>query len=71
MLAAHDVGLGSVFVSIFEEKPLAELLDIPAYINIVGLFPLGYPQEEHQGGSTRKALDDIVYHETWLGRKTG
>jgi nitroreductase len=68
LLAAHDQGLGSVFVSIFEEQPLAELLNIPAYISIVGLFPLGYPLEAHHGGASRKPLDELVYHETWLGR---
>lgn len=70
LLAAHDLGLGSVFVSIFEEKPLAELLGIPAYVSIVGLFPLGYPVEEPQCESPRKPLEEIVYHETWLGRNS-
>jgi nitroreductase len=68
LLAAHDQGLGSVFVSIFEEKPLATLLGIPAYVSVVGLFPLGYPLDDHQGVTPRKTLDEIVYHETWLGR---
>lgn len=66
MLAAHDLGLGSVFVSIFEEKPLAELLGIPPYISIVGLFPLGYPRGEPVSGTSRKPLDEIVYHERWM-----
>jgi nitroreductase len=70
LLAAHDQGLGSVFVSIFEEKPLSELLGVPAYISIVGLFPLGYPLDCNQDGSPRKPLDEIVYYETWLGRSS-
>ncbi|MDU0460597.1 MAG: nitroreductase family protein [Geobacteraceae bacterium] len=67
MLAAHDLGLGSVFVSIFEEKPLADLLDIPAYISIVGLFPLGYPLCEPVGGTPRKPLEETVFYEKWQG----
>lgn len=65
MLAAHDLGLGSNFVSIFEEKPLAELLDIPAYVSIVGLVPLGYPQHEATSGPPRKPLEEIVFYDGW------
>ena len=65
MLAAHDQGLGSVFVSIFEEKPLAELLDIPAYVSIVGLFPIGYPLQDTVTGPPRKPLEEIVFHDRW------
>ncbi|BCS55864.1 nitroreductase family protein [Geobacter sp. SVR] len=64
MLAAHDLGLGSVFVSIFEDQPLAEMLGIPAYVSIVGLLPLGYPQEE-PAAPPRKPLDELVFNERW------
>lgn len=67
LLAAHDLGLGSVFVSIFDEKALAELLNIPAYICIVGIFPLGYPLHETGGTTPRKPLDEMVYYDTWPG----
>lgn len=69
MLAACELGLGSVFVSIFEEKPLADLLDIPAYISIVGLIPLGYPLQEVEtvGSTHRKPLEETVYYDKWNG----
>jgi nitroreductase len=67
MLAAHNEGLGTVFVSIFEEKQLADLLGIPPYIGIVGLIPLGYPKTEPTGPLPRKALTEIVYWERWMG----
>ncbi|MSN24532.1 MAG: nitroreductase [Geobacter sp.] len=67
LLAAHNLGLGSVFVSIFEEKPLAELLDVPAYISIVGLFPLGYPLHEVSGVTPRKPLKETVFYDKWQG----
>ncbi|MBC7962486.1 MAG: nitroreductase family protein [Steroidobacteraceae bacterium] len=67
MLAAHDLGLGSVFVSIFEEKPLADLLGIPAYISVVGLFPLGYPQCEASCAPPRKPLEETVFYDRWPG----
>ena len=67
LLAAHAVGLGSVFVSVFDEKALADLLGIPPYIGIVGLIPLGYPKAGRTGPLPRKALSEIVYWDTWLG----
>ena len=65
MLAAHALGLGSVLVGVFDEQELGELLNIPAELRIVGLFPLGYPEGELKGGPPRKALDDIVHYEKW------
>lgn len=65
MLAAHAVGLATVFVGVFDEDKLAELLDIPPGVRIVGLFPLGYPLTEPKGGPPRKPLDEIVHYEKW------
>ncbi len=65
MLAAHAVGLGTVFVGVFNEEGLSELLGIPAGIRIVGLFPVGYPQEAGKPGPPRKPLDEIVFYENW------
>ena len=65
MLAAHAVGLGTVFVGVFDEEKVRDLLGIPAGIRVVGLFPLGYPQEERKTGPPRKPLDEIVFHERW------
>ena len=65
MLAAHDQGLGSVFVVVFNEEQLKSLLGIPANIRIVGLFPLGYPAGEAKGGPPRKPLSEFVHYGTW------
>ncbi len=65
MLAACGLGLGSVFVGIYDEEKLKTLLNIPAEIRIVGLFPLGYPTEEKKEGPPRKPLAEICYREQW------
>lgn len=66
MLTAHDLGLGSVFVGVFDDKKLRELLAIPEDIKIVGLFPIGYPQDEGiKDGPPRKPLSDTVFYEKW------
>lgn len=65
MLAARALGLGSVFVGIFQEEPLRDLLGIPENIRVVGLFPLGYPAEEKKEGPKRKPLEEICYFGSW------
>lgn len=65
MLAAHVLGLGSVFVGIYDEEALKTLLGIPASIRIVGLFPLGYPRDEKKEGPPRKPLSEIVSYDRW------
>jgi nitroreductase len=65
MLAAHSLGLGSVFVGVFDEEQLGDLLDIPPGIRIVGLFPLGYPLDEGKGNPPRRPLDEMVFYGTW------
>ncbi|HXX58215.1 MAG TPA: nitroreductase family protein [Thermodesulfovibrionales bacterium] len=65
MLAARDVGLGTVFVGVFNEEGVRNLLDIPSHIRVVGLFPMGYPLEEKTAGPPRKPLSEIVFYERW------
>ncbi|MDD2310271.1 MAG: nitroreductase family protein [Desulfuromonadaceae bacterium] len=65
MLAAHDQGLGSVFVGVFDEEQLKKLLAIPPGIRIIGLFPLGYPAGDVKGGPSRKPLSEFVHYGKW------
>jgi len=59
------VGLGTVFVGIFQEDPLRDLLGIPENIRVVGLIPIGYPAEEKQEGPKRKPIEEICFFERW------
>lgn len=65
MLAAHDQGLGSVFVGVYDEAQVKALLGIPDNVKVVGLFPLGYPAGESKGGPPRKSLEEFVHHGQW------
>jgi len=65
MLAARALGLGTVFVGVFQEEPLRDLLGIPEHVRVVGLFPLGYPAEEKKEGPKRKPLEEISFFERW------
>ena len=63
-LAAHSLGLGTVFVGCFMEEEAKQLLKIPENMRLVGLFPIGYPQKE---GSLRprKDVNEITFSERW------
>jgi len=65
MLAAHGLGLGSVFVGVYDEVKVKGILGIPQNIRVVGLFPLGYPTEEGKGGPPRKPLEEISFFDQW------
>ncbi|MBI3599035.1 MAG: nitroreductase family protein [Nitrospinae bacterium] len=63
MLAAHEQGLGSVWVGAFREDEVAEILDIPAHLRPVVIVPVGYPAEKPlppQRVSREKAIKIIT-----------
>jgi len=45
VLEAVELGLGSCWVRIFNEKKIRKLFDLPTHINIVAILPLGVPNE--------------------------
>jgi nitroreductase len=65
MLSARALGLGTVFVGVFDERKIKELLGIPDFIRVVGIFPLGYPLKNGGEGPGRKSVDEIVHNEKW------
>ncbi len=42
-LAAHEKGLGTVVLGIFEEEKVLDLLNIPDGESVSALIPIGYP----------------------------
>jgi nitroreductase len=65
MLAARGLGLGTVFVGVYDEEKIKVLLSIPSSVRIVGLFPLGYPTEGKKDGPARKPLAEICFNGKW------
>jgi len=68
MLSALEEGLGTCWVTAFSEKEIKEFLDIPHYMRVLALTPLGYPDQKKKPVEKRKALDEIVFYESW-GKK--
>ena len=64
-LAAVELGLGSCWIGLFDEKKVKEILHIPDEIRVVELMPLGYPSDPAAINKKRYPLDRIVKYEHW------
>lgn len=58
-LAAHEKGLGSVILGIFDEAKAASLLELPEDRELIALIPIGYPAEE-PAAPKRKPVTDLL-----------
>ena len=58
-LAAHEYGLGTVIMGIFDDEKLSSLLSIPEDREIVNLICVGYADETPEAPK-RKTVDDLV-----------
>ena len=67
-LAAHDLGLGTVIVGLFDHKKAEEILGVPESVEVVAMTPLGYPAAE---GSVRKRKEfsEFVSYDRYQGEK--
>jgi nitroreductase len=58
-LAAHEAGLGTVIMGIFDRPVVSSLLQIPEDRELVALIPIGYPDEE-PATPRRKPVDELI-----------
>ena len=58
-LAAHDMGLGTVIMGIFDRKGLQDYLNLPQGQEVMALIALGYPQGA-AGGPKRKGVEELL-----------
>jgi len=58
-LAAHDLGLSTVIMGVFDRKGLQEYLDIPEDQELMALIALGYP-EQVGAAPKRKDVDVLL-----------
>lgn len=75
ILGATELGLGTCWIGVFDERKLVETLNIPKNVKIVGLTPLGYPADNMSvrerltktaiGSKRRKSMEEILHHEKW------
>jgi nitroreductase len=62
VLAAHSIGLGTVYIGAFDAKKVATILGVPQGFCVVAMTPLGYPDEEPPA-RPRKELSEIVFYD--------
>ena len=58
-LAAHEHGIGSVIMGIFDRDKIEAILQLPEDRELVALVPIGYPDEEPTAPK-RKSTDDLL-----------
>ncbi|MFC2021047.1 nitroreductase family protein [Chloroflexota bacterium] len=62
VLAAHDMGLGTVIMGAFDAKKAAEILGVPEGFRVVVMIPVGFPDQEGRP-PTRKELSEIISYD--------
>ncbi len=64
LLAAHERGLGAVWMGSFDEDAVRKILKIPRHVRPVTLVALGWPAEE-PSPPARLPLGDLLHLEHW------
>ncbi len=58
-LAAHDMGVGTVILGIFDEAKIAEAISLPEGQKVAALIVMGYPNQECDA-PPRKSVKDLL-----------
>jgi len=64
-LCAAAEGLGTCWIGAFSEDRVKEILGIPPQIRVVGLLPVGSPEDPSPVEKNRLPLENIVRYERW------
>lgn len=59
-LAAHDKGVGTVILGIFDEAAVAEAIELPEGQRVAALIAMGYADCDAPEAPKRKAAEDLV-----------
>lgn len=63
-LAAHNSGLGTVIVGLFDQQKAKTILSVPDGIELVALIPMGYPAKK-SSAPRRKEVKDFLHENTF------
>lgn len=58
-LAAHDMGVGTVILGIFDEDKIAKAISLPEGQKVAALIAMGYPNQECEAPK-RKTVDELL-----------
>lgn len=60
-LKAHEIGLGTVIVGLFDHDKCKSILSMPEDQEVVVILPIGKPVEGDKKATPRKPVDQITY----------
>lgn len=60
-LAAHELGLGTVIMGIFNQEETQNVLQLPEDRELIALIALGYPDESPEAPKRKTTVDLITY----------
>ncbi len=63
-LAAHDSGLATVIVGLFDQDKVGEIIKLPAEHEVLVLIPVGYPDHE-PSPPKRRELQEFVHYDSF------
>jgi nitroreductase len=63
-LMAHNLGLGTVVVGLFDHQKAADALGVPVGYELVTMIPLGYPAKSGSAPK-RREVDEFIHHDQW------
>jgi len=72
LLAARGLGLGAALTAGWAGRngdDIRKLLSIPENVEPVAYIPLGYPDKERYGKTTRRPVDEVTHWDGWEGEK--
>lgn len=58
-LAANEAGLSTIILGIFDDKKVADIIELPEEQEVVCLIPIGYP-DENPVAPKRKEVSDLL-----------
>lgn len=61
VLTAVELGLGSCWIRLFDEKKIKQILNLPEHVFVVALLPIGIPNEDPPA-RPRLPLSKIILH---------
>ncbi len=67
LLAARGLGIGAVLtnLALSHEAEVKELLGVPEHVSLMAVVPMGYPDKEHYGSTTRRPLSEVAHWDRW------
>lgn len=65
MLAALELGLGTVHVGLFDAERAGQIVGVPENVRVVELIPLGHPTADPPRNPRRKELKELVFRDKY------